>query len=947
MTNRIIILLFSAFIVTGLKAQTVDFTYSTATGFFCAPQNISFVQTSTGTPLDYIWDFGNGQGGSSPNESIIYAVPGTYTVTLTVVYANNAISASKTIIISPTPTVSLTADKNYLCQPGNVIFTAPGSAFITNYEWDFGDGSALVTTSNNSVSHNYTTYNPFTAKVKGITAFGCTANASYAIEVKKFAITGSVTPPNGCIPMNSLLSVTTTLPPGDANQNFSWDFGDGSPIVNGGAATINHLYNTTSNITTANVSISSAQGCTNQFTFGPFAYGTPPFGTVAYTVAARDTFCGSETITFYGTAITANSYTWDFGDGMTITTPDSFVNHKYASLGNMRVIVTPYFNGCAGLKDTVDIFIEGVIANYTYSNTCGNKNVYSFANTSLGNIDHFEWTFTDAPSLADSVNYNIVHNFPLSGMFQSKLFLVDSITGCKDSLSATIFTARPTVTKSMNAVCKDSIIIYRVNNTYPAGFGFTYEFFVNGYWVNNTVDTVLYFYPTQHGTFTEYLVIKDVFNGTCNDTIPIPGTTQVRGPVVNFSAATSLCADTSLAFTNNSYPYFSTDNIVKWKWEFGDTKTDSVKTPAPHLYPVATDYLITLTATDINNCQGKFLQYVSIKPLPRINVFPAIDTLCQSDTAILRAYTADTLLWITNTNISCLDCDTVNVYPNITTNYIARAMNIYGCRSYDTSLVKVYAPLNLQVFPSDTIICPGQPIPYSLNAVGITLWTPSTFLNDDRSMSPVARPDTAITYTVTVTDSVGCYTDTATAIVNIHERPGVDAGPDRVLPYNTTYSITPTYTNNIVNYLWTPAGNLSCTSCPNPSGIALQKETYMIEVTSDLGCKATDIINVLVNCERSNLLMPTAFTPNRDGMNDRFYPIARGYHRIKTFIIFNRLGNKVFERKDFPPNTSSLGWDGSIKGFEYSPTESFVWYMEAECDAGQLVVIKGTVLVIH
>jgi len=946
MTNRIIILLFSAFIMTGLKAQTVDFTYTTSSGFFCAPQTIHFTQTCSGTPIDFIWDFGNGQGGNTPTASIIYTVAGTYTVTLTAVYANNAISTSKIVVVNFTPTISLTADRNYLCQPGPVVFTAPGGPLLTNYEWDFGDGSALVTTSNNSVSHNFATYNSFTAKVKGTTASGCSANASYTVEVKKFAITGTVTPPNGCIPMNSSLSAISSLPPGDDNLSFLWDFGDGTPIVSGGV-TINHLYNTTANITTANVSITSIQGCTNQFTFAPFAYGTPPFGTVAYPVALRDTFCGSETITFYGTAMTANSYTWDFGDGMTITTPDSFVNHKYASLGNMRVIVTPYFNGCAGLKDTVDIFIEGVIANYTYSNTCGNKNIYSFANTSLGNIDHFEWTFSDVPALIDSTNYNITHTFPLNGMFQSSLLLIDSSTGCRDSLPATIFTARPTVTKNTNDICKDTGMVYRVHNTYPPGYGFTYEFFVDGGIVNNTVDTVLIFYPTVHGTFTEYLVIKDVFNGTCNDTIPIPGTTQVRGPVANFSAVASVCADTAVVLTNNSYPYFSTDNIIKWDWDFGDTKKDSVRNPNPHLYAVATDYSITLTATDINNCKHKFIQLVSIKPLPRINVFPAMDTICQNDTAILRAYTLDTLLWITNTNISCLDCDTVNVYPNITTNYIARAVNTYGCRSYDTSLVKVYAPLNLQVFPADTTVCPGQPISYSLNAVGITLWTPSTFLNDDKSMRPVARPDTAITYTVIVADSVGCYTDTATAIVNLHERPSVDAGPDRLLPYNTTYSLTPAYSNNIINYTWSPPGNLSCTNCPNPSGIALQKETYQVEVTTNLGCKATDIINVLVNCERSNLLMPTAFTPNRDGMNDRFYPITRGYHRVKTFIIFNRLGNKVFERKDFPPNISSLGWDGAIKGFEYSPTESFIWYMEAECDAGQLVVVKGTVLVIH
>ena len=942
-------MLVSAFTITGLKAQTVDFTFTTTNGVFCSPQEVKFVQMASGTPTDFIWDFGDGQTGSGPTANITYDFPGSYTVTLTAVYADNAISTSKTVVINPSPAISLTADKNYLCQPGNVVFTAAGSPFITTYEWDFGDGSPVVSTSTNTVSHNFTVYNSFTAKVKAITAPGCTASASYALQVTKFAITGTVTPPQGCIPMSTVLSVTTNLPPGDATQNFAWDFGDGSPVVNGTANNITHLYNTTANITTAGVSITSIQGCINQLTFPGYAYGTPPFGTNAYTAAARDTFCGSELVRFHGKATNANSYYWDFGDGINITTPDTIIDHKYRTLGNMQVIVTPYFNGCAGTKDTINIFIEGVIADYTYSNTCGNKNTYSFINQSLGNVDHFEWTFTDVPSLIDSTNYNITHSFPLNGVFNSSLYLIDSTTGCTDVWIRNIFTARPVFSRSLNAVCKDSLIVYNVSNTYPAGYGFTYEFVVNGTSVINHDDSVLSYYPTAHGNFTEYVVIRDTYNGTCNDSIYLSTPTQVRGPVVSFSAPSSICFDTLITVINNSYPYFPGDNIIKWDWNFGDRRKDSVRSPKPHAYIVPAVYYITLTATDINNCKQKFEHYLSIKPLPRINVFPAIDTICQGSTATLRAYTADTLLWITNTNLSCstADCDTVVVNPAITTNYIARAINIYGCRSYDTSVVKVFGPINLQVSPSDTTVCPGQPIPYTLNAVGKTLWTPSSFLNNDNIRNPIARPDSAITYTVIVADSVGCYADTAIAIVNVHPRPSVDAGPDKVLPYNTPYTITPVYSSDVVNYVWTPAGDLGCTNCPNPDGVALESETYQIDAISNLGCKATDQVKIWVNCEKSNLLMPTAFTPNKDGTNDRFYPITRGYKNIKAFIVFNRMGNKVFERKNFQPNMPLLGWDGAIRGFEYGPNETFAWYMEAECDAGQLVVTKGTVVLLR
>lgn len=947
MKTAVLIQFFFALFFFQAKAQTVDFNYSTANGLYCAPQAVIFTQNSTGSPINFIWNFGNGQSGVNATENITYTAPGIYTVKLTAIYENTAISTTKTIVINPAPTVALSADKNYLCQPGNVVFTATGSAFIANYEWDFGDGSPLFTTANNSINHNYSTYNLFNAKVKAITANGCTATSGYSINVTKFPISGSVAPANGCIPSNSLLSVSTNLPAGDAPQNYSWNFGDASPIFNSATNSINHVYNITTPITTANVTVTTAQGCTNQFTFGTFAYGTPPFGTDARTVSGRNTFCGSEMITFYAKATNANAYTWDFNDGTVTTINDTLISHKFKTLGSKQIIVTPYFNGCAGLKDTVIVFIEGVIAGYSISNTCTNKNTFSFTNTSLGNVDHFEWSFSDAPSVIDSVNYNTTHTFPVTGTYSSKLFLVDITTGCRDSLNQTLFTAIPIFTRSKTPVCKDSLIVYRVNSSYPAGNGFTYEFHVNGGIVNNNGDSVLNFLPAVFGDFNEYVVIKDNNNGTCNDSLFLSGQTRVRGPVVDFSSAARVCADTSLQFTNNSYPFFPADSILKWNWDFGDTKTDSVKNPAPHLYALPGGYSISLTATDINGCKQRRVRSVAIIPYPRISVFPAIDTICQKDTAILSAFTVDSLLWSPNTNINCITCDTVKVYPNSTTIYIARAINSDGCKSYDTALVKVYEPFNLKVFPADTTICTGQTIRYNLNTSGVTLWTPSTFLNNNKIKNPVAKPDSAITYSVNVTDSAGCFADTAFAVVRLFPSPRVDAGPDKILSYFSPYTITPVYSNDITSYRWNPPGNLSCTNCANPSGVALQKEMYRIEVVNNYGCKKTDSITVFVNCLQANLLMPTAFTPNRDGKNDYFYPITRGYRMVKTFIIYNRLGNKVFERGNFLPNIQSLGWDGRIKDYKYGTTEVFAWFMEAECDLGRMNTSMGSVILIR
>ena len=63
------------------------------------------------------------------------------------------------------------------------------------------------------------------------------------------------------------------------------------------------------------------------------------------------------------------------------------------------------------------------------------------------------------------------------------------------------------------------------------------------------------------------------------------------------------------------------------------------------------------------------------------------------------------------------------------------------------------------------------------------------------------------------------------------------------------------------------------------------------------------------------IYIPSAFSPNGDGLNDRFSIYGgNGIREIEYLQIFNRWGALVFERKEFPPNAEPLGWDGTFKG---------------------------------
>jgi gliding motility-associated-like protein len=933
-------------------SQRADFTFSTPNNQFCNPQAVTFTQTCTGNPVGFIWRFGNGQSGSTPTQTVTYTSPGTYNVTLTAVYSTFAISVTKPLVINPTPIISIIADKTYMCQLGTINFTAPGSAFISQYIWNFGDGTPVQVTVSNTVTHFFGAYNDFKVVVKGITAAGCSTTASKNIQVKKFSIENdSILPDKGCIPVTATLKASATIPNGDIITNYAWDFGDGTPTGNSATNFVQHTYNIVTPITTASVTMTSAQGCTNQYTFPSFGFGTPPFNTVAVTSDGKSIYCGGETIQFTGFAVNANTYSWDFGDSNIVVTSTTNTGHRYRSLGNKRVILTPLFNGCEGTKDTINITIIGVVADYTFTNQCSSKNIYFFNNLSAGNVSAFHWTFSDIPGIPDFTNYNVTHNFPVRGSFSTQLYVFDAITGCKDSFVTDQFTAIPYLTSNKSNVCKDSLIQYTVINPYDSTSNYQYEFHVPGLSVSAGGSSSYAFYPAIHGIFNDFVVINGPGNNTCNDTLYLPASTYVRGPVLDFSLPSVSCfLNNSFPVTNNTFPFFPADPITKWEWNFGDYIIDNSQFPIPHSYSSYGNYNVVFKATDINGCAQKDSVTIKVYPQPEINVFPQTDTLCVPQFLNLLAFTADTLSWRTNYNLTCLSlaCDTVSVKPLLTTNYIAEAKNQFGCISTDTSFIKVYAPFALQVFPADTLVCPKAMVPYKTNVNGIADWSPPTYLNSPAITNPISQPDSFISYTVIVKDSAGCYADTATANIQTYPLPAVDAGPDQVVPFNNSFRLSPSYSSGITNYLWSPSANsLSCTSCPITSGIAAATTIYTIEVTSPDGCKVNDDIIVFVACDKANLNMPSAFTPNNDGKNDMLYPMTRGYKIINKFIVFDRWGNKIFERYNFTPNLPSQGWNGDTKDKQRSGSGVFVWFIEATCDLGEKVMSKGTVVLIQ
>ncbi len=151
----------------------------------------------------------------------------------------------------------------------------------------------------------------------------------------------------------------------------------------------------------------------------------------------------------------------------------------------------------------------------------------------------------------------------------------------------------------------------------------------------------------------------------------------------------------------------------------------------------------------------------------------------------------------------------------------------------------------------------------------------------------------------------------------------------------------------IDTWRWT-FGNVSTSSLEEPAtvqfpmtNIETNYNIRLICTNSTLGCSdtITKTLRVLNNCF---IAVPTAFTPNNDGLNDFLYPNNAIKATNLDFRVFNRWGQLVFHSKDWQRK-----WDGKVDGLLQAPGV-FVWMLEYTSSVtGERVFQKGTTTLIR
>ena len=170
--------------------------------------------------------------------------------------------------------------------------------------------------------------------------------------------------------------------------------------------------------------------------------------------------------------------------------------------------------------------------------------------------------------------------------------------------------------------------------------------------------------------------------------------------------------------------------------------------------------------------------------------------------------------------------------------------------------------------------------------------------------------------------------------------PFLDAGPDAFLQSGETAMLNPTYQGAMIDGItWFPATGLDCTTCLDVDASPTTTITYTIEVIDENACKAVD--TVTVNIEGFELLLPNAFSPNEDSVNDSFKPLNNNLSEMEL-TIYNRWGKQVFASSN--PDT---GWDGTYKSVEQE-LGVYLYFIEYSFEGDtQVLTQKGNVTLIR
>ncbi len=644
--------------------------------------------------------------------------------------------------------------------------------------------------------------------------------------------------------------------------------------------------------------------------------------------------CTTPTLAVTATTTTPNvTYLWTGPGGITTTQQNPVVNQA----GTYTVLITNQANGCqatavttvtgnfavpniSATTSTITCAVPAVTINAT-STTTGVQYKWAGPGINAGNQNQ------EDPQVSVAGNYTVT---------------VTGTNGCTSTFTLTVTddVVKPDVaTTGVTLTCTQPTNNITGTSQTP---GVTFS------WVGPNGFTSTSPNPTV-STVGDYILTVTAPNG-CTSSSTAVVLPDAGLPTANATGGTLTCNVTNLALAGSS-----NNPTVTWAWVgpngFSSTQQNpTINTPGNYTLTVtvpSNGCTATATATVLSDTNG---------PVISTGVPDQLD--CSTTQVTLNAGVQVpgnyTYQWSTSGAGNIISGQTTQspIVSTAATYSVVVTNQQNGCTSQaSVNVVVDSATVTGAGIVKRDVSCFGK-TDGSISVANVQGGTPPYLYSfDGLPFSSTAiitslQPDT---YPLVIQDANGCEWET-TVTIGEPEELTVELGPDVTVKLGDTISLsldnTVSDTGRVEQFILNPAylDTALCTGC---SFMPLSSFRYFVTVIDSNGCKATDSRTIIVDKTRY-VYIPNIFNPDAPD-NDAIFYISgdkRQIRNIKTFQIFDRWGNAVFEQYNFLPDDLKRGWDGTVRGDKANPAV-FVYYAEIEFIDNETILYKGDVTLVR
>jgi gliding motility-associated-like protein len=633
---------------------------------------------------------------------------------------------------------------------------------------------------------------------------------------------------------------------------------------------------------------------------------------------------------------------------------------QFAAAGSYTIPVTYesiLIENCSQSEEaTVNVLIKaGPDADFNISaNTCMNDTLAftGIVNAAGFTIASYKWTFADNSTQA---TINAKKRFAAAGI-QDVSFKAYASNGClaEKIKQVTILPAPAAGFNVVATACAGTGATITDNSTITGSSISTWQWnFGDGNNVINNNSASFTHTYNNGGSYTISMVAVAA-NGCKSDSAKQPITILPK-PFAGFGTSANICAGDSIRFTDNSTPPAG-GTLTSWNWNFGDANSASFINNSPfyHPYTSAGNYTVKLVVKANNGCNSDTASkpvVVASKPTVSFTITgkPCVDSTFSFTSSVPVTAIPTTWHWVygdgqTNTSVS--SNSSTHVYPDASSNItVKHAVDFAGGCGSDTvtatiPLISANPTVSLDVL-SDTF-CTGKPVRFNGSASQPDI----TWLWNFGNGTLTAPPPVQRTYnsagsfgiSLAVVSTGGCGSAPATSTIIIHPLPQVNAGTDKIINLGNSVIMNAVVANVADHsYLWTPPAGLSDPQTLNPMASPGKTTTYLLTATDIQSfCSSSD--NVTINVI-TKLEIPNAFSPNKDGINDKWTIKGMDLYPDAIITIYSRYGQKIFESYRYYEKP----WDGTNNGKDL-PAGVYYYLIKPSKASSELLSGSVTVL---